>query len=601
MPETIAQGITWDLSDLYASIEDPKINEDLKLAETKAGTFQTQYKAPLESLKPGTAFPLAGLLKDYKEIVTLSTRPIVFAHLAFSDNTKDQKIGAFLQKTQEQVTNIHSHLLFFEVGWNKLDEKIVQDLTQDTEVQKELHFLETLRLYAPHTLSEKEEKIMAVKSNTGSHAFSRLFDEVINNIPFYIELDGQKTKKNETEVLALLHSKERDSRKRASESLAQGLDANTHILTYSFNMIFADHRTDLKIRDYKNPIDPRNLSNEVSYESIQQLIKTVKEAYPIAHRYYHLKKKLLGLGELFDYDRYAPIDRDSEKVPFDQCREIVLSGYYEFSEETGKIAEQFFTQRWIDAEVREGKRGGGFCCQTTPDLHPYILVNYTGSMRDVMTVAHEIGHGIHQYLAGKRVGILQSDAPLTMAETASVFGEMLIFEKILAQETDARKRLALICGKIDDNFATVYRQIAMTDFELMSHDAGLKQGELSSEKFSDLWMDANRAFYGDSVTLTDPYRSGWKYIPHFIHSPFYCYAYAFAQLFVLALYQKYKEDKASFIPKYLEMLSLGGSKKPSEIADIAGLNIDQPEFWQVGISLLDELVKEAENLSGSLV
>jgi oligoendopeptidase F len=272
----------------------------------------------------------------------------------------------------------------------------------------------------------------------------------------------------------------------------------------------------------------------------------------------------------------------------------VLGGYYAFSEETGKIAEQFFEKRWIDAEIREGKQGGGFCAETTPILHPYILVNYTGSLRDVLTVAHELGHGIHQYLA-RRAGILESSAPLTMAETASVFGEMLVFDKILEAEKDPKKRLALLCGKIDDNFATVFRQIVLTDFELETHKTGLAEGELTTEALGGLWMKTNAAFYGSSVKLTETYRSGWQVIPHFIHTPFYCYAYAFAQLFVLALFRKYREEGASFVPKYLEMLALGGSRKPEEIAKMAGL--DLRDFWRSGLKILDELVKDAEALA----
>lgn len=591
----LAKGVTWNLKDLYASPTDPKIEADLKTTESKSIAFEKKYKPLFEKISPD--FPIAELLSDYKDIITLMTRLGVFSHLAFAEQTNAPNIGAFMQKIRVALTDIQSHLLFFDVRWSRLDEPTAQKLMNDSKVKPDVHYLEKVRMFAPYTLNENEEKIMAIKSNTSGSAFSRLFDEIMNNIPFYIEENGKRVKKSEAEVLSLFHSKNRDERKHASDSLAEGLSNNTHVLTYIYNMILADHRSGMKIRNYKHPMDPMNLSNEINLETVSSLIKSVKKAYPIAHRYYNLKKKLLELNELYDYDRYAPIDTNEEKIGFDECRKIVLAGYYEFSDEAGKIAEQFFTKRWIDAEIRAGKQGGGFCAQTTPDLHPYILVNYTGSARDVMTVAHELGHGLHQYLAGRRVGILQSDAPLTMAETASVFGEMLIFEKILSTENDPKKRLALLCGKIDDNFATVYRQICMTDFELMSHETGLSQGEISSDQFSDFWIKANSEFYGKSVTLTENYRHGWKYIPHFIHSPFYCYAYSFAQLFVLTLFQKYKEDKKSFIPKYLEMLSLGGSKKPEDIAAIAGLNLRDPDFFQAGIKLLDELVSQAEKLA----
>ncbi len=582
MLDTLAQGIRWDLADLYASPEDPKIAQDLKLAESRALDFEKKYRPLPQDLSP--------LLEDYKEIATLTTKLGVYSYLLFAEKTNAPEIGAFMQKIQVQLTDIHSHLLFWEVEWNKLDETAVQKVLQNPKLAGDLHYLQNLRKYAPHTLAEGEEKIMALKSNTSGSAFSRLFDEVTNNISFFVEENGARVKKTEGEVLSLLHSPSRDTRKKASDSLANGLKDSTHILTYIFNMIFADHRISLKIRKHSHPIDPRNLSNEIDRESVMNLIRSVKDSYPLVARYYGLKKKLLGLDTLYDYDRYAPIDLEEEKIPFEQCKKIVLEGYYAFSPEVGKIIEQFFDKHWIDAEVREGKRGGGFCCQTTPDLHPYILVNYTGTMRDVMTVAHELGHGLHQYLA-RKVGILESDAPLTMAEMASVFGEMLIFEKILGDEKDPKKRTALLCGKIDDNIATVYRQIAMTDFELMAHETGLKDGELSHERLAEFWMKANADMYLGSVVLTDNYRHGWKYIPHFVHSPFYCYAYAFAQLFVLSLFQKYKEERSTFIPKYLEMLSLGGSRKPEEIARLAGFDIQNPCFWQSGIKILEGMIQ----------
>ena len=592
MSENLAKGITWDLSDLYHSIDDPTIEADLALAESEAVNFEKKYKTLFDDSSNSGSF-LADLMKDYKKIITLMTKPGVFSHLSFAAKTNNTSTGAFMQKIQVRLTDISSHLIFFEVQWNKLDEKTAQTRLSDPAIKADRHFLEKLRAFAPYTLTEGEEKIMAIKSDTGGHAFGRLFAEITNSIPFTIEINGERVKKTEGEILSLLHSASRNERKNASESLAEGLKANTHILTYIFNMILADHRSSLKIRGYKHPMDSRHLLNEIDPESVQNLIESVKGAYPIAHRYYRLKKRLLGLDQLYDYDRYAPLNMEEEKIHFDQCHQTVVSGYQAFSPEAGKIVEQFFTRRWIDAEIREGKQGGGFCCATTPGLHPYILVNYTGSLRDVMTVAHECGHGLHQTLA-RKAGILESDAPLTMAETASVFGEMLIFEKILDQEKNPKKRLALLCGKIDDHFATVFRQIVLTDFELTAHETGLKQGEISSEKLSDLWIEANALMYGDTVELTDAYRHSWKYIGHFIHSPFYCYAYAFAQLYVLSLYQRYKEDKKAFIPRYLEMLTLGGSRKPEAIAAIAGLNIRDPHFWKSGIDLLDQLVTEAE-------
>ena len=596
MSEVFAKGIVWNLSDLYTSPEDPRIDADLKLAEGHAIRFASQYKPIFATPEKISADILANLIHDYETIVTLIRKPSCYAHLHFAQKTDAPGAGALMQKTQVRATDIHTQILFWEVAWSKLDQKIVNSIAQSSLLQNKMHYLIQIRKYGPHTLSENEEKIMAIKDNTAGSAFSRLFDETINNIPFYIELGGSRIKKTEGEILSYLHSPDRNERKKASESLAEGLAENSHLLTYIYNMILADHRSSLKIRQYRHPMDPRNLSNETSLSAVLNLMKSVKNAYSIANRYYKLKRKLLGLNDFFDYDRYAPIDSDHEKIPFSECKKIVLDGYYAFSEEAGKIVEQFFVNHWIDAEIREGKQGGGFCSETTPDLHPYILVNYTGSLRDVMTVAHECGHGLHQYLS-RKAGVLESSAPLTMAETASVFGEMIIFEGILGQEIKPKRKLALICGKIDDNFATVFRQITMTDFELTAHEAGLKEGELSSERLSDFWMEANQKFYGDSVILTNHYRHGWKYIPHFIHTPFYCYAYAYAQLFVLCLYQKYKQGKTAFIPNYLKMLSLGGSRTPEELASLMGINISDPNFWNLGIEILNQLVEQAETLA----
>lgn len=588
-----AAGVKWNLSDLYQSPQDINIEADLKLAEEKALAFEKTYKPYFEPSQY-QSIPLVKLLSDYKEYVTILTKPGVYAHLYFSEHTLGDGRGAFLQKIETCTIDINNHLVFFEVGWNKMPAEIAESLMKDPAVQSNLHYLKHLRIYAPHTLQEGEEKIMAMKNQTGTSAFGRLFDEVINNIAFTLEIEGKPIKLNESQVLSRLHSKVREERKEAAESLAEGLRANTHILTYIYNMVLSDHRLNLKIRKFQHPMQPRNLSNETDLESVLNLVKSVKTAYPMAQRYYELKRRLLGLDKFYDYDRYAPLEAGEDKVDFKLCKDIVLSGYFGFSEEAGKIAEMFFKNHWIDAEIRDGKRGGGFCCQTTPDLHPYILVNYTGSLRDVMTVAHEIGHGLHQYLAGRSVGILESDAPLTLAETASVFGEMVVFEKIMEKEKEPKKRLALLMGKIDDQFATVFRQIAMTDFELQAHEAGQKQGELPETLLNDFWMNANESFYGKSVMLSEGYRHGWKYIPHFVHTPFYCYAYAFAQLYVLSLYQKYKENRNGFIPKYFDILSLGGSRRPEEIAKIAGLDLKDPKFWEKGLDLLEAMVKEAE-------
>ncbi len=597
MSENPAKGVVWDLSDLYQSMDDPKLAKDIQLAKDKALAFEKKYKPILDNLSTGKekSNPIPELLKELEVITEISTKPIVYAMLLHAAHTNDQKMGAFYNKVQLELTEIRHHLRFWDLQWTSLDESVVKPLVEDKQVAFYKHYLETMRLYADHLLSEPEEKILDIKANTGGRAFSRLFDELVNNIPFTIQNNGTPEKKTEGEVLALLYSPDRKQRQKGHESLTKGLQDNGRVITYIFNMIAQDHKSSNELRDYDHPMKSRNMANEISMPVVESLIKSVKGGYSLVERYYNLKKKLLGLDALYDYDRYAPVLPDTSVTSWEECRQIVSNGYHEFDKEFGTIADLFFDKNWIDAEVREGKRGGAFCCSSTSDLHPWVFTNYTGKQRDVMTVAHELGHGIHQYLA-RPAGIFEADAPLTLAETASVFGEVLIFDKLKKQTTDPKQKLGLLCGKIEDMFATVFRQIVMTDFEAKLHEGAVKQGELSTEQISQFWLEANEPMHGNAVELTEEYKSWWMYIPHFIHTPFYCYAYSFAQLLVLALYKKYQEDPADFVPKFKKMLSLGGSRKPEEICAIMGLDIQDPAFWQTGLSVIEEMVTEAENL-----
>ncbi|MCA9396989.1 MAG: M3 family oligoendopeptidase, partial [Candidatus Omnitrophica bacterium] len=441
----------------------------------------------------------------------------------------------------DRWTDIHSKLIFWEVLFNKLSDSQIAEIKSDPGLKSKNHYIDSVRKYAPHTLSEPEEKILSATSSVSGSAFARLFDETVNGIQFSFTDGGKETLKTESEILALLHSPSQDVRKRASVSLAEGLNQNAKLITYIYNMVLADHRMRSKLRGFTHPSQSRNMANETDLPTLTNLIDSCVQFYPEVEKYYRLKTKLLGLNQMNDYDRYAPLSDTDEKIPFEECRRMVVDSYTDFDPEFGRIAGRFFEERWIDAEMRPGKRGGGFCCSVTPDHHPFILVNYSGSLRDVLTVAHEVGHGIHQFLSAK-AGILECDAPLTMAETASVFGEMLTFDRLLKRVKNPEDRLALRCGQIDDQIATIFRQIAMTRFELKCHESGMEKGELAEEDFNRCWVEVNRELYGESILLSDSYRHGWKYIPHFIHTPFYCYAYSFAQLFVLALFSKYKNN-----------------------------------------------------------
>ncbi|MFC1482924.1 M3 family oligoendopeptidase [Candidatus Margulisiibacteriota bacterium] len=592
-----AHKIQWDLSDLYSSIRDKKITTDISRARKKAQLFQKKYK-PLLSKNISLSHLkkiIPSIIKDYVIIVTITTKLIVHAQLVFEAQTNKHEHGAFLQNIQQIVTDIQNHLVFWEVAWTKLDEKIVRKIYLLPSIKKYTHYLQHLRLYAKHTLSEKEEQIMSLKANTGSRAFSRLFDEVFGKMKFTIKEKNKTIEKSEEEILSMLYSPKRPVRKRAQESLTKGLLNQQHVITYIFNILLEDHRITDDIRHFKHHMDSRNLSNEISQEMVSNLRSTVKAFYPLVEKFYMLKKKLLKYDTLYDYDRYAPVFPSQKKYAWNECREIIEKGYDHFDTDIGDIVRLFYDKKWIDAELRDGKRSGAFSCNTTPDLHPYILVNYTGQIRDVMILAHELGHGIHQYLA-RDIGILESDAPLTLAETASVFGEMIIFDQLIKKEKSVKIRLGMLCNKIQDIFATVFRQIVMTEFEDSVHTARKKEGELTNDRYSELWIQVNSPMHGRAVTLTENYRYWWMYIPHFIHSPFYCYAYSFAQLLVLSLYQLYKKDTKGFVPKFKKILSLGGSEKPEKICGYAGLDIKKKDFWKEGLRLIEGMVGEVEKL-----
>jgi oligoendopeptidase F len=451
-----------------------------------------------------------------------------------------------------------------------------------------------LRRYRDHVLSEPEERILEETANTGRRAFGRLFDELISAMRFRVE--GESEDLGEEEILARLYAPDRDVRRRAAAALTAGLRAEARPLAFIFNTLVQDKAVDDRLRDHSSPLEARNLANEIEGPAVESLLSACVDRYSLVARYYRLKARLLGLERLEDFDRYAPISREERTIPFDEARDTVLDAYGAFAPEMAEVAGRFFERHWIDAELRPGKRGGAFSASTLPQVHPYVLLNYTGNPRDVMTVAHELGHGVHQSLAAGQ-GLLEQDTPLTTAETASVFGEMLVFRRLMAAETDPSARLALLCGKLEDAFATVFRQVCMTRFEQSLHAARRSEGELALERVNELWLAANRPMFGDSVALGDDYGWWWLYIPHFVHSPFYCYAYAFGELLVLALLRCYDEQGQAFVARYLDLLRAGGSDTPDALLARLDLDITDPSFWDGGLALLEDMVAEAEKLA----
>ena len=591
-----AAGVRWDLSDLYTGPDDPEIDRDLDAAMEDAQRFAEEYRGRIAELSPEA---LASAVDALEKIHERATAAAAFSQLIFAADTATPRHGALLQHVQERCTALRTTLLFFQLEWVKLEDAPATALLDAPPLSGRRHFLAALRRYRTHVLSEPEERILEEKTNTGGRAFSRFFDELVAAMRFRISgPDGTTRELGEEEVLALLYHTDRDQRRAAADSLTQGLRANARPLTFVFNTLVQDKAVDDRLRGYAQPIAARNLANEIEDESVDALLEACVGHYPLVVRYYRLKARLLGLERLEDYDRYAPIGVDTGAIGFNEARQIVLAAYGDFAPELERAATRFYEGRWIDAELRPGKRGGAFCASTVPDAHPYVMLNYTGNLRDVMTVAHEIGHGVHQYLARER-GLFEQDTPLTMAETASVFGEMLVFRRLVRTERDPKMRLALLCGKLEDAFATVFRQVAMTRFEESLHEARRTEGELAIERINALWMDANRPMFGDSVNLRDDYGWWWLYIPHFVHSPFYCYAYAFGELLVLALLHRYDEEGDDFVPRYLDLLRAGGSDTPHALLARVGLDITDPGFWNGGLQLLEDLVTEAEALAAA--
>lgn len=587
-----AKGVTWDLSDLYRSGRSKKFREDIKSVLKKAARFNKKYHNKISDKM--TSSGMLRICKEYENIVETISKAYCFAMLKHSADTSDPANGALLQHVREEYSKVQKLIIFFELKWAKLSTKKAKEIMNSPLLTRYRHYLEIERKFKPYRLSEPEEKILTEKATTGSLAFSRLFDEVINSIQFPFTYKGKKKKLNEPEILAKLYSFQRGERKAAAQGLTSGLKENSSVLHFIFNNLVYDHAIDDRLRTFKEPISSRNLSNEVSDEIVETMMRSCEAYYPVVRNYYSMKRRILRLETLYDYDRYAPLKEPQETISYRECRDIILEAYYGFSEVFGTIAERFFSHSWIDAELRKGKMGGAFSASTVPSVHPYILVNYTGRRRDVMTVAHELGHGIHQYLARKN-GILQQDTPLIIAEMASTFGEMLVFYQLLEKEKNNKNKLNLVCSKLEDNFATIFRQVVMTRFEQALHDNRRTKGELPLNTVNKLWIDANKAMFGKSVILTGDYAYWWLYIPHFIHTPFYCYAYAFAQLVVLSLFNKYREQ-GDFSKKYIEILEKGGSESPERLLKQVGCNIKSDQFWIDGLKELKLLLKKAKAL-----
>lgn len=589
-PLTGAEEVAWNLADLYAGVDDPAIERDLDEADARADGLAGRFKGLIAELD---AAGLRDMLAEYEAIVEMAEKVGGFAYLIWSTNTEDPARGALLQKANERGAQLQQKLVFVELEWANAPDEAAERLIADPALKPYRHWLEVARQRRPYLLSEPEEKLLAEKAVTGKSAWSRFYTEVHSAARY--PWDGEELPLQM--VLTQLYDSDRAVRQQAAATVTEGLRKMSKTSTYIFNTLLADKASDDRLRSYPTWLSARNLSNEVTDEAVQALIDAVTARYDIVARYYRLKARLLGLDELADYDRYAPLPAADQTYTWDQAQTLVTSAYGQFHPRLAGIVGEFFEKRWIDAPVRPGKLSGAYSMGMTPSTHPYILLNYEAKPRDVMTLAHELGHGIHQYLS-RTQGMLQSDTPLTTAETASVFGEMLVFQDLMAREQDAAVRLAMLTAKLEDSFATVFRQIAMNRFEDAIHTARRAQGELTTEQFGEYWLETQRAMFQGSVKMTDDYGLWWSYVHHFTDYPGYVYAYAFGELLVLALYARYEAASDGFAEAYIEMLSAGGSDWPHEIVRPLGIDLSDPGFWQQGLDILDGLVTQAEELAG---
>lgn len=594
MTANSAQGVRWNLNDLFASQNDPKIDETLTETRRWAESFADRFRplmAHPESLKPAE---ILDALKELESVYEALGRVGSYAGLLYAADTAHPEYRDLEQRVEQRATEIRNSLLFFELDWLKLDAAIAQRLIDDPALKPYRHYLASLRRYRSHTLSEPEEKVINEKDNTGRNAFGRLFSEITSSLTFSLEKDGKTQELNLSQILSLLHDPERELRKRAMDTVYQILAQHGEVLTFIYDTVIQDHLTTDRLRAYPQPMLQRHLANEIDAEAVKTMMETTEKNYGLAHDYFRQKGKLLGLPHLALYDQYAPVGREVRPFAYGQATHVILEAFGAFDPGFRQLASEFFARNWIDAEIRKGKRGGAFCASPSPQLHPYILCNYDDNLRDVMTLAHELGHGLHGCLSRKQ-NYFNYDTPLTTAETASVFGEMLVFDYLLERQTDPQARIALLAGKIEDIFATVFRQNVLTRFEELAFSAR-KDKRLTPDALGSLWLEANAKYYGDAVEIPDGYRWGWSYIPHFIHSRFYCYSYVFGQLLVLALYRLYKEEGKGFVPKYLALLEAGGSDTPEALLEPLGVNIHDAAFWQKGFEEIKTLVGKLREL-----
>jgi len=584
----------WDLSDLYAGMDAPALNGDLERAAKDARGFAKTYRGKLADIAAGpqAGDRLAEALEAYEALSDLIGKIGSFATLTYTGDTTDPARMKFYGDIQDKLTEISTDLLFFTLELNRIGEDLIETALAAPRLAHYRPWLEDLRKERPYQLADDIEKLFHEKAATSSSAWNRLFSETIANMRF--DVDGEELAIEP--ALNILLEPDRERRKMAGEALARTFKTNQGTFTLITNTLAKDKSISDAWRGFEDIAASRHLANRVEPEVVEALVSAVEAAYPsLSHRYYALKAGWLGLDRLEYWDRNAPLpESPAESVPWDRARSMVLDAYGQFSPVVSEIAGRFFDKGWIDAPVRPGKAPGAFSHPTVPSAHPYVLLNYQGKVRDVMTLAHELGHGVHQVLAAPQ-GALMAPTPLTLAETASVFGEMLTFRALLDQTASPAERKALLAGKVEDMINTVVRQIAFYVFERKVHSAR-REGELTAEALGEIWLEVQSQSLGPAVHLAEGYEAFWCYIPHFIHSPFYVYAYAFGDCLVNSLYARYQEADEGFAEKYLDLLRAGGTKHHSELLAPFGLDASDPDFWNRGLQVIAGLIDELEAL-----
>ena len=581
------QSASWDLEPLVESRGAAGVEELLTEARDRSATFAERHRGRVAELD---AAGLADAMHELGAIHDLAGRAGSYAMLSFSLDTADPPRGALVQKARELGAAIETQLLFFELEWNLLAEEQANEMLESGSLDFCAHFLRTLRRYRPHQLSEPEERIATELDVSGSSAFRRLFTEQISSVDVQI---GDEQVIPLEEALSRLQDPDRQVREEAAHATTAALRPGLRTRAYVFNTLLGDKATKDRLRDYPHWLASRNLANEASDESVEALVEAVVGRYELARRWYRLKAQLLGLDRLAYWDRMAPVTDAEDHIPYVEAQEIVLDCYSTFSPELGEAAGSFFADGYIDAPPRAGKRGGAFCAYTVPSRHPYVLLNYTSRPYDVLTLAHELGHGVHASLAGPQ-GIFQFTGPLTMAETASIFGETIVLERLLERAPGPAERLSLLAGSLDGAVGAVFRQIAMNRFEHAIHGARRESGELAPESFGELWLETQGDLLGDAVDLHDDYALWWSYVPHFVDTPGYVYAYAYGHLLALSVYRRYEEAGESFVSSYLDLLRAGGSLPPEELGRIVGVDLGDPGFWGAGLDLIERQLDAAE-------